>query len=195
MNIMRYILPLLLVIFILFALFSRKKPFESERRRAGRLGEEKATEDIKRVLRKEDHILTNVKVSYEGRPAEFDNIVVNKYGVFIIEVKSYKGRLYGTEDDYEWEKFKDDNYGNTFEKNVKNPIRQVKRQVYILAKYLNRKGVDVWVEGYAYMLYGNSPIKSEYMLKDLKDIDRVIHSSSKKYLTSNEIDRILKTLK
>lgn len=101
--------------------------FEPEEKRVGRQGERIATNIIKRVLREDDYLFTNVPVSYDGKNAELDNVVVNKYGVFIIEVKYYKGRLYGAEDDYEWQKYKDDGYGNTFEKNVKNPIKQVKR--------------------------------------------------------------------
>lgn len=56
------------------------------------------------------------------------NVVVNKYGVFIFEVKNYKGQLYGNEDDYNWKKYKDDGYGNTFVKEVKNPIKIVNRK-------------------------------------------------------------------
>ena len=72
--------------------------FETPERRAGRRGEMIATDIIKGVLRDGDYLLTNVSISYDGRPAELDNVVVNKYGVFIIEVKNYKGRLCGEED-------------------------------------------------------------------------------------------------
>ena len=82
--------------------------FESPERRAGHRGEIIATDSIKRVLREGDYLLTNVSISYDGRLAELDNVVVNKYGVFIIEVKNYKGRLYGEENDYTWKKYKDD---------------------------------------------------------------------------------------
>ena len=80
--------------------------FEPEEKRVGRQGERIATNIIKRVLREDDYLFTNVPVSYDGKNAELDNVVVNKYGVFIIEVKYYKGRLYGAEDDYEWQKYK-----------------------------------------------------------------------------------------
>ena len=168
--------------------------FEAPARRAGRIGERQATNLIKEFLLQGDHIFTNVQIEYDGRPCELDNVVVNKYGVFIIEVKTYKGRLYGGEEDYEWEKYKDDGYGNTFEKNVKNPIKQVKRQIYILAKFLDYYGVKVWVNGYAFLLYGNSPIESEYMISELNDIGKKIHTPGRKYLTQNQIDAICKLL-
>ena len=162
--------------------------FEAPERRAGRRGEIIATDIIKRVLREGDYLLTNVSISYDGRPAELDNVVVNKYGVFIIEVKNYKGRLYGEEDDYIWKKYKDDGYGNTFEKEVKNPIKQVKRQVYILAKYL--ESYNVWVEGYVLLIQGNSPIQSKYVFESIEDIDRAIHTFGKNRLSVHTVESI-----
>lgn len=91
---------------------------EAPEKRAGRRGEHIATEIIKGVLREGDYLFTNISVSYDGKRTELDNVVVNKYGVFIFEVKNYNGQLYGNEDDYNWEKYKDDGYGNTFVKEV-----------------------------------------------------------------------------
>ena len=119
---------------------------------------------------------------------------MNNYGVFIIEVKNYKGRLYGNEDDYEWKKYKNDGYGNTFEKDVKNPIKQVKRQVYILAKYLDYYGSRVWVEGYALLIQGNSPVQSTYILSSIDDIDRAIHTPGRNRLTKTQVENIVKLI-
>ena len=163
---------------------------ESGKRRAGRQGEIAATNAIRSVLRDGDLLFTNVEISYDGKPAELDNVIVNSFGVFIIEVKNYKGRLYGNEDDYEWTKYKEDGYGNTFEKKVKNPIKQVKRQVYVLAKYLNYHGIRVWVEGYALLLYGNSPINSTEILSNTDDIDRAIHTPGSNKLSGEQINFI-----
>lgn len=136
----------------------------------------------------------SARSSYDGKNAELDNVIVNKYGVFIIEVKYYKGRLYGAEDDYEWQKYKDDGYGNTFEKNVKNPIKQVKRQTYILAKYLEYYGPRVWVEGYAFLVNGNSPVNSSFMLESLDDIDKAIHTFGKNRLSAQTVESIKRLL-
>lgn len=167
---------------------------ESESKRAGRRGEAIATSAINSVLRDGDRLFTNVEIAFDGRPAELDNVIVNQFGVFIIEVKNYKGRLYGAGDDYEWKKYKDDGYGNTFEKNVKNPIKQVKRQIYILAKYLDYCGSHVWVEGYAFLIYGNSPIQSRYVLSSLQEIDRAIHTPGRNRISKQQADAISKLL-
>lgn len=167
---------------------------EPEYRRAGRYGERLATNLIREVLNEDDRLFTNVNIECDGMSAELDNVIVNSYGVFIIETKNYKGRLYGNEDDYKWIKFKDDGYGNTFEKEVKNPIKQVKRQTYILAKYLKQNGQRVWIDGYAFLVNGNSPVESCRMLSNSEDIDRAIHTIGKKPLTKQQADSVAKLL-
>ena len=163
-------------------------------RAAGRRGERAATRYIQSVLREGDALFTNVSITYEGRPAELDNVIVNKFGVFIIEVKNYSGRLSGAEDDYEWMKVHISDAGNPYYKTVKNPIKQVKREVYILAKYLDYYGVSVWVDGYAMILGAESPVNSEYILSTVSDIDRAIHTPGKKRLNTDAIDSIKKLL-
>lgn len=169
--------------------------FESPARRVGRMGEQKAAQIIRSVLKEGDRLFTNIQVEYEDKPAELDNVVVNKYGVFIIEVKNYTGKLVGTEEDYEWIKYHITDAGNTYSKTVKNPIRQVKRQVYVLAKYLEYYGtVRVWIEGYAFLLQGNSPVKSKYILSSVREIDQAIHTSEQNRLTGREMEEITKLL-
>jgi len=83
---------------------------------------------IRQVLKEVEHLLTNIEISYDGKKAEMDSVVVSKFGVFIFEVKNYSGQLIGDEDDYEWQKIKITDAGNMYAKQVKNPIRQLKRQ-------------------------------------------------------------------
>ena len=130
---------------------------------------------IREILNEKDVLLTNVKVSFEGKNTELDNVIINNRGVFIIEVKNYSGILIGDEDDFEWIKNKYTEAGNFYQKSVKNPIKQIKRQVYILSGYLKAHGFDVWIEGYVFFVEGNSPINSKYILNTQKDINTVIH--------------------
>lgn len=168
--------------------------FEPEYKRVGRYGETIASNVIRQVLREDDYLFTNVSISYEGKPTELDDVVVNKYGVFIIEVKNYTGFIVGGEDDYEWQKYKKTDAGNTYEKTVKNPIKQVKRQIYILAHYLDYYGARVWVNGYAMLLHGNSPVESEYILNSIADIDLAIHTPGRNCLAANTVEKIKQLL-
>lgn len=184
---------ILLVVFIIAinAVVSNSS-LESPSEAAGRYGEETASNIIQRILREDDLLFRNVLVSYDGKEAELDNVIVNKNGVFIIEVKNYSGRLEGTEDDFEWVKYHTSYGGNTYIKTVKNPIKQVKRQIYILAHYLSYYGVDVWVDGYAFLLESNSPVLSEYVLPDAGAIDHALHCCRRKRISPQTISAVEK---
>lgn len=186
------VLAVLAVIILIAVLISRTDlpAFQPGERRAGRQGEALAAQIIRSALHEGDRLFTNVSIEYDGRPAELDNVIVNRYGVFIIEVKNYKGNIIGNEDDYEWRKYKTTSAGNTYEKTVKNPIRQVKRQTYILAHYLEENGARVWIRGYAMLLYGNSPVESEYVLNGREEAERALHTKDRDILDSDTVGRI-----
>lgn len=196
MEILVYTAMVSLAVIILILLITskaqrrKKKSFDSPEKVAGKIGELEAAEIIKSVLHSDDVLLTNIEFSYDGRPAELDCVVVNGYGVFIIEVKNYSGHIVGNEDDYEWEKYKITRAGNVYEKNVKNPIVQVKRQIYLLAHFLRGNGIDVWVRGYALLLHNNSPVRSEYVLSSVNQIDKAIHTKSSTLLSGRTVMKI-----
>ncbi|MBQ3773504.1 MAG: NERD domain-containing protein [Pseudobutyrivibrio sp.] len=158
--------------------------------RAGRRGEEIATDIISRVLTDDDILLTNVRISFEGSRSEVDNLIINSHGVFIIEAKNYVGELVGGLDDYEWKKYKITPGGDIYCKTVKNPIKQVKRQIYILSHILKQHKLDVWVDGYVILLEKNSPVDDDMILESLSDIDKAIHGLGGNRLSDREIDII-----
>ena len=162
---------------------------EQERRLAGKRGEKVVTDEIKRVKRKDDYLFTNVKISFKGKRTECDNIIVNNFGVFIIEVKNYSGSLSDNENDDEWVERK---YFE--EKNVKNPIKQVRRQIDILSKRLKNNGLRAWIDGYVIFIHDNSPVNSKYIIS-LDDIDRVIHTQGKNKLTNEQVEKISEIIK
>lgn len=163
---------------------------ESPERRAGRIGERFAINVIQEILNENDVLLTNVEISADGKNTELDNVIINPNGVFIIEVKNYYGELFGTEDDYEWIKNKITSTGNIYQQAVKNPIKQVKRQVYIMSRLLKEQGIDVWIEGYVFFVEMNSPVESPYVLVTQRDIDEVIHKGIENKLSQAVISEI-----
>ena len=110
--------------------------FTPEEKRAGNRGEAKATRIIQSVLRSDDWLFTHFEIESNGRRSEMDEIVVNQYGVFIIEVKDWNGTITGREDDSNWIQHKTTYEDQTYENVRKNPIRQVKGQIYALKEYL-----------------------------------------------------------
>lgn len=167
-----------------------KTPNKDLKRMAGSYGEKQAISKIKKILCNEDYLFTNIEFSYEDRPAELDCVIINKYGVFIIEVKNYVGFITGNEDDYEWQKFKITDSGNVYECSVKNPIKQVKRQVYLLSGYLRSCGINVWIKGYALLINRNSPVNSNYILSTIDDIDKAVHTKDRIILSKDTVEHI-----
>ena len=100
----------------------------------------------------------------------------------------------GTDNDYEWVKTKISSSGNSYTKIVKNPIKQVNRQVYLLAQFLKYYGVDVWVEGYTFFVQGNSPVDCKQVLESAQDINHVIHNGANRNLTNAKVKEIQKLL-
>lgn len=192
--ILLFFVVIIIIVGLLILGIVRYGEYELPQVRAGKYGEKKATEAIKRILREKDILLTNINVQYEDKVTELDNVIINNNGVFIIEVKNYSGELIGAEDDYEWTKIKQSSGGNIYEKQVRNPIKQVKRQIYILAKYLRYYGVDVWVEGYVLLIHNNSPVDCERVLESYEDIDKAIHRRTKNLLNQNKVLKIQELL-
>ena len=167
---------------------------DSSSKRAGQRGEKYANDVIREILRADDTLLTNVCVCIDDKQTELDNVVINRKGIYIIEVKNYSGDLYGHEDDYEWEKIKTTPGGIPYKKNVKNPIKQVKRQVYILSHFLKSNGINLWIDGYVFLVRSNSSVESSYILKSQYDIDKAIHINSDNKINTAVKNRIIKLL-
>ncbi len=181
---------LIFILILVIAIRFGSRFIETPEKRAGRMGEKLATGLIKEILKGGDLLFTNIPIKAAGKQTEIDNLIINKNGIFIIEVKNYSGEIFGEEDDSEWIKNKVTPGGNIYQKVIKNPIGQVKRQEYILAHYLKEHGFKVWVRGYVFFVEMNSPIKSSYVLDTRRDIDRAIHGSSEIFLDGNTVRRI-----
>lgn len=176
---------IIVVIAILSIVWNRD--YESPRVTAGKQGEREATEIIKQVLQEDDILLNNICISHEEKSTELDNVIINSNGIFIIEVKNYSGTLIGREEDYEWTKYKISRGGNVYEKQVRNPMKQVKRQVYILSQLLKYYGINVWIDGYVLILNSDSHIHSDIILESLEDIDWAIHKQSRNSLNKKAV--------
>ena len=108
----------------------------------------------------------------------------------IVEVKNYYGELFGDEEDYDWIKTKMTSGGSFYQKTVKNPIKQVKRQVYILSRYMKSNGLNAWINGYVFFVQRNCPVESPYVLKTQMDLDNAIHGNIVNALSVEEIEQI-----
>lgn len=185
----------LLIIIIWISRLLGLPGIESPEKRAGRIGERTARIIIQEILSEDDLLLTNVKLSADEKYTELDNLIINSRGLFIIEIKNYTGEMFGSEEDYEWVKIKTTAEGNIYQKTVKNPINQVKRQIYILSRLLKEHGIDgIWIEGYVFFVEMNSPVESPYVLRTQQDIDEAIHNGIDNGVSSEVKDQLRELL-
>lgn len=168
---------------------------EREIYRAGEKGEYRAASAIKSILFKDDWHTCNFEFSVDGREAECDILVVNTNGIFIFEVKSFSGSLFGYETDDTWEKVKESDSGNLYSKEIKNPIKQVRRQRWLLKKLLGSYGIyDFRIDGYVLLVNANPHDESEYILTDLSEVERTIHKPGEQPLNKSKRDAVISAI-
>ena len=189
------IIIIIILIAVIVAKTGKRRFIESPQKQAGRRGEMFARLVIQEVLRDDDILLNNVTMYADDKQTEADNIIINSRGIFIFEVKNLSGTLLGDEETYDWLQIKDAGYGNAYQKTVKNPVKQVKRQIYILSKLLKDNNINIWIEGYVFFVQGNSPIQSDYIVETQGDIDRIIHEGNNQHIPLKVIESVMKTLK
>ncbi len=168
---------------------------EDQKRIAGKEGELQAKKILNHYLNENDLLLNNVNISIHGRNTELDYVVINNNGIFIFEVKNFSGKLVGNEDDQYWNKCKISSGNKEYIKEIRNPIKQLKREIYLLKEYLKYYGVDLWIEGYVLFVNMNSPVESEYTINDQSEIDDILHLRRNQVLTKNQIEKIISILK
>lgn len=182
------------IILFIFLLLSLSND-EDQKRIAGKEGELQAKKILNHYLNENDLLLNNLNISIHGRNTELDYVIINNNGVFIFEVKNFSGKLVGNEDDQYWNKYKISRGNKEYIKEIRNPIKQLKREIYLLKEYLKYYGVDLWIEGYVLFVNMNSPVESEYTVNDKSEIDDILHLRRNQVLTKNQIEKIISILK
>ena len=187
--IMLFLLVIVLLIFLL------PHTEEDGKERAGKEGEILAGKMIHQYLNEQDILFNNVEIVVHGRETELDYVVINKNGVFIFEVKNYSGELEGNEDDEYWNKYKISSGNNEYVKEVRNPIKQLKREIYLLKEYLKYYGIDLWINGYVLFVNMNSPIDSDYTINNESELNSILHTRCGQTLNKKQIEKIVNILK
>ena len=109
---------------------------------AGSRGENQVL-DWLRELPDTYHVFTNVRVHER---MEADAVVAGPAGLFLVEVKNYAGGLEGTSADDSWLQHKRNRQGKSYIKEIRNPLRQLNRNTFILSRYLRQEGCRAWLD-------------------------------------------------
>ncbi len=85
-------------------------------------------------------ILINLYIPKEnGETAEIDIVLINKYGIYVIESKNYSGWIFGSENSNKWMKM---NWGKKYQ--FYSPINQNRNHIIALANILNIENMNIF---------------------------------------------------
>jgi len=77
---------------------------------------------------------------------EADIVVAGPEAVFVIEVKHNNGEIDCNENRAQWTVSKTGRGGSRYGKEMRNPVNQVKRQVWLLSEYLKSRKAKRWIQ-------------------------------------------------
>lgn len=100
------------------------------------------------LLPNEYTLYNNIPLEKDGKQTEIDTLVISKYGIFLGEVKNYKGQISGNENDLTWTQIKESSGGKCYENPIKNPVKQAKFQTYLLSSILKENGLNCYIHPY-----------------------------------------------
>lgn len=143
------------------------------------------------------YVFTTVCSEFEGKKGEVDCLVVGRNGLFVIEVKNHNGKICAAESGEYWEQHKVGQEGGRYSKRIKNPLKQTKRNVYILSQNLKSNGIRVWIEGLVY--FTNKKVEIDYLpdgcYQSGEEINNYITSYSPRYnLSQDELKKVVNLL-
>ena len=134
------------------------------------------------------YVLNNVGIEDNIGKSEIDSLVVSKNGIWIVEVKSHIGSIYGEEEDNVW----DYERANGQDDEIENPLKQSYRQMKILKNIFDDKGIDVFVK-YCVVFPNASAVcvNSDKVYTSLDRLKQDILLGSNKKISTNELIKIL----
>ncbi|MCD8040065.1 MAG: NERD domain-containing protein [Clostridia bacterium] len=100
----------------------------------GKWGEKEVIWAIEHTKQGEYYLINGIILTDKnGMSHEIDHIVINKYGIFVIETKNYSGKIYGDEESKEWVQVL---AGGRKKNKLLNPVKQNKSHIYCLKQIL-----------------------------------------------------------
>jgi outer membrane protein assembly factor BamE (lipoprotein component of BamABCDE complex) len=124
---------------------------------------------------------------------QIDLIIISKKGIFVVEMKDYKGWIFGDENHINWTQSLNAGKGQSKQYKFRNPIKQNENHIKTLKKILLRKGYDN-LPVYNVVVFGNDAVLKEVTksidVVNLKDIGKAFEKYRDLVITTEEISNI-----
>lgn len=154
----------------------------------GKVGERRIVRYLKQTGVK-GYILTNLYIPYRKSLTEVDAVFISKKGIFVIESKNYKGRIYGDVNKRSWIQILQANNRYYFY----NPIKQNASHTKAISKILNIPDARFK----PIVIFGNQArlnVNSKCVI-NVKDLTNYIKSQPTTIYNKKKLKEIYKTLK
>lgn len=143
------------------------------------------------TLPNEYTMYNNILLEKDGKRAAIDTLVISKYGVFLGEVKNYKGRISGNENDSAWIQIKKSSGGKCYENSIKNPVKQAKFQTYLLSSILKENGLNCYIHPYVVFISAEDiTTDSEIVLKSENEFYNTILSYHDTKISKENLEKL-----
>ena len=188
------------IAFILLALFMIAK-HNYGILNAGVKGEQQTYEILKR-LPKDFTVITNPVIHNRGSVNELDFVVIGTNGVYVVETKNYRGIITGSTSSQNWKQIKHGK-NKTYEKEVKNPAKQVYRQGRRMNEMFIDFGISADVFPILYFVDDRSQLKITddaelnvaIINSDSDLLDFIVNTKGKHIVESSERSEIIRFFK
>lgn len=153
----------------------------------GFIGEKKLSSMLLFLNKDEYRIFNNLYIETSRGTSQIDHVVVSRFGIFVIETKSYKGSIYGN---FKSDKWTQNIWGNKY--SMPNPIRQNKAHIFalksILPNYTQSGYVSIIAFSSRASLYITTDENTEIIY--IQDILSTIKSFNNEIFSSEQVNEI-----
>lgn len=110
----------------------------------GTIGEEVVSFSISSCFNSNSRTLKNTYLHFNnGHTTQVDEIVFSSSGIYVFEVKNYKGWIFGHQDNRNWTQVLNIGYGDTEKNYFYNPIRQNQTHIRCIRNIIKDSSVPI----------------------------------------------------
>ncbi len=165
--------------------------------KAGLIGQENV-ENILNLLSDEWNLINNYVIPRKS--CDIDHLLVGPKGIFVIETKNYNGKIECNGDS--WSYTKTGKNGGIYKGHINNPSKQLKRNVWELRNYLEKKiygkgQLPFWIQGI--LVFTNTHAQLELrdetvVVLKTRQLIPYLQKFQNEPIPATEIKRIIKVL-
>lgn len=172
---MPFILLGLIVLLIIVTIFKKSKSQQAQHK--GKRGESIVSSRLGESEPQKKYVINNYMIDLgEGKSSQIDHIYIDHHGVWVIETKTYSGKIFGTEEQQEWTQVLA--YGHEKHK-FYNPVKQNATHIYHLRKII---GYDVPIHSLVVFVTGDiSAVRASNVCMSRNMMNIILNYQGKQY--------------